>query len=98
MLEMWRTPWISTQRGQFFQHKMLHSSSGEFGQGNSLECCLQVWHGKEGICISFTISKNYIQGLERGHFLATDKRARAQAPFDVYVCTCLLWKERKVRH
>ena len=45
---------------------------------------------KEGHLHFFHHRKNCIHGLERGHFLQTDKRAGAQAPFGVYVCTCLL--------
>ena len=38
-------------------------------------------------CISFTISKCWIHGLERAVVLQMGKRAGAEAPFDVYVCT-----------
>ena len=67
-------------------YKMLCSSSEEFGEGNYLECCLQVWHGRGGsISISYTIVKTAFM-VGRRHFLQTDNRAVAQAFFDVYVC------------
>ena len=55
---------------QFFQHKMLHSCSGEFGIGHSLECCAAFMENGNLCCI---------QGLERSLFFTDGKRAWAQA-------------------
>ena len=71
----------------------------------NIRCCIQVQesldkaillnadfrYGMErgGICISFTIVKTAFM-VWTGQFLQTGKMAGAQAPFDVYVCTCLV--------
>ena len=75
---------FSTQRGQFFRREIRR-----VWQSNSLECCLQVWHGKGSIRVSITIVKAVFIVCRR-HFLQTGKRAGAQAPFYVYVCLWLL--------
>ena len=70
------TTWISKQ--------ICLGSLGNLSLGNLGE---KEMLARKGVvfCISFTISKCWICGLERAVVLQTGKRAGAEAPFDVYV-------------
>ena len=48
-----------------------------------------AWKGV-AFCISFTIVNAAFVGLERAVVLQTGKRAGAEAPLDVYMCTSLI--------